>query len=65
MSFTDKAKNKVEQLSGAAKERVGDMTDNERMRAEGATEQTEARGRQAGGENVKDAGRNAKDTFSR
>jgi uncharacterized protein YjbJ (UPF0337 family) len=64
MSFTDKAKNKVEKLSGAAKERIGDMTDNERMRAEGATEQSEARARQAG-ENVKEAGRNAKDAFTR
>ncbi|WP_341715630.1 CsbD family protein [Micromonospora sp. FIMYZ51] len=64
MSFTDKAKNKVEQMSGAAKERIGDMTHNERMRAEGATEQGEARARQAG-ENVKDAGRNAKDAVTR
>ncbi|BCJ62567.1 CsbD family protein [Micromonospora endophytica] len=64
MSFTDKAKNKVEQMSGAAKERIGDMTDNERMRAEGASEQSEARAREAG-ENVKDAGRNAKDAFNR
>ncbi|MER5454444.1 CsbD family protein [Micromonospora sp. NPDC002389] len=64
MSFTDKAKNKVEELSGAAKERVGDMTDNERMRAEGASERSEARTRQAG-EKVKDAGRDAKDAFTK
>ncbi|MEU9508690.1 CsbD family protein [Micromonospora sp. NPDC048170] len=64
MSFTDKAKNKAEQIAGAAKERIGDVTDNERMRGEGATQQTEARARQAG-EHVKDAGRNAKDTFTR
>ncbi|GIJ26692.1 hypothetical protein Vqi01_18540 [Micromonospora qiuiae] len=64
MSFTDKAKNKFQELSGTAKERVGEMTDNERMRAEGATEQSEARVRQAG-ENVKDAGRNAKDAATR
>ncbi|TCC00324.1 CsbD family protein [Micromonospora zingiberis] len=64
MSFTDKAKNKVEEMSGAAKERIGDMTDNERMRAEGAGAQAEARARQAG-ENVKDAGRDAKDAFTR
>ncbi|MBQ1026388.1 CsbD family protein [Micromonospora sp. C95] len=62
MSFTDKAKNKVEELSGAARERIGDMTDNERMRAEGASQQGDARARQAG-ENVKEAGRNAKDAF--
>ncbi|WBB53072.1 CsbD family protein [Verrucosispora sp. WMMD573] len=62
MSFTDKAKNKVEELSGAARERMGDMTDNERMRAEGASQQSDARARQVG-ENVKEAGRNAKDAF--
>ncbi|GAB3840780.1 hypothetical protein GCM10029963_10200 [Micromonospora andamanensis] len=64
MSFTDKAKNKVEELSGAARERIGDMTDNERMRAEGASQQSDARARQAG-ENVKEAGRNAKDAFTK
>ncbi|MEG3635944.1 CsbD family protein [Micromonospora palythoicola] len=64
MSFTDKAKNKVEELSGAARERIGDMTDNERMRAEGASQQSDARTRQAG-ENVKEAGRNTKDAFTK
>ncbi|MFI7551267.1 CsbD family protein [Verrucosispora sp. WMMD703] len=64
MSFTDKAKNKVEELSGAARERIGDMTDNERMRAEGANQQSDARARQVG-ENVKEAGRNAKDAFNK
>ncbi|MFG3702451.1 CsbD family protein [Micromonospora sp. NPDC047620] len=60
MSFTDKAKNKVEQLTGAAKERIGDVTDNERMRGEGATQQSDARARQA-----KEAGRDVKDVFTR
>lgn len=46
MSFTDKAKGKAEELTGAAKERIGDATDNERMRAEGATQQREARAKQ-------------------
>ncbi|MEV4711939.1 CsbD family protein [Micromonospora sp. NPDC049374] len=64
MSFTDKAKNKVEELSGAARERIGDMTDNERMRAEGANQQGDARARQVG-ENVKEAGRKAKDAFTK
>ncbi|MEU1604655.1 CsbD family protein [Micromonospora matsumotoense] len=62
MSFTDKAKNKAQELTGAAKERIGDVTDNERMRAEGATEQSEAKARQAG-EHVKDAGRDVKDAM--
>ncbi|KIR61984.1 CsbD family protein [Micromonospora harpali] len=64
MSFTDKAKNKAQELAGAAKERVGDMTDNERLRAEGATEQSDARARQAG-EHVKDAGRDVRDAFTK
>ncbi|TDC24685.1 CsbD family protein [Micromonospora sp. 15K316] len=62
MSFTDKAKNKMEQLTGAAKERVGDMTDNESMRAEGATQQSEARVKQAG-QSAKETGKNARDAF--
>ncbi|MEU0549773.1 CsbD family protein [Micromonospora sp. NPDC005979] len=64
MSFTEKAKNKAEQMAGAAKERVGDMTNNERMRGEGASEQSDARAKQAG-QNVKDAGRNVKDAFNK
>ncbi|SCL72670.1 Uncharacterized conserved protein YjbJ, UPF0337 family [Micromonospora citrea] len=64
MSFTDKAKNKVEQLTGAAKERIGDATDNERLRGEGAAQQQDARARQAG-EHVKDAGRDVRDAFTR
>ncbi|MET7471591.1 CsbD family protein [Micromonospora sp. NPDC005222] len=54
MSFTDKAKNKAQEISGLAKERIGDVTDNERLRADGASEQSTARARQAG-RDVKDA----------
>ncbi|MBM0238884.1 CsbD family protein [Micromonospora sp. ATA32] len=64
MSFTDKARNKAEELTGAAKERIGDATDNERMRAEGASEQSEARARQAGA-HVKYARRDVKDAFNK
>ncbi|MBO4207470.1 CsbD family protein [Micromonospora echinofusca] len=64
MSFADKAKNKLDEMSGAAKEKFGDATDNERLQAEGATQQTEARTRQAG-EHVKDAGRDVRDAFTR
>ncbi|MDG4758072.1 CsbD family protein [Micromonospora sp. WMMD710] len=64
MSFTEKARNKAEQMAGAAKERVGDLTDNERMRGEGASQQSDARAKQAG-QNVKDAGRNVKDSFTK
>ncbi|MFD0783431.1 CsbD family protein [Micromonospora azadirachtae] len=62
MSFTDKAKNKMEQMTGAAKERIGDMTNNESMRAEGATQQSEARVKQAG-KSAKETGKNARDAF--
>ncbi|KAB1941989.1 CsbD family protein [Micromonospora sp. ALFpr18c] len=64
MSFTEKARNKAEQMAGAAKERVGDLTDDERMRGEGASQQSDARAKQAG-QNVKDAGRNVKDSFTK
>jgi uncharacterized protein YjbJ (UPF0337 family) len=62
MSFADKAKNKAEELKGTVKERIGDATDNERMQAEGASERTAAKTKQAG-EHVKDAGRDARDAF--
>ncbi|MFF4880107.1 MULTISPECIES: CsbD family protein [unclassified Micromonospora] len=64
MSFTEKARNKVEQVAGAAKERIGDVTDNERMRGEGASQQSDARAKQAG-QNVKEAGSNVKDAFKK
>ncbi|WP_406044633.1 CsbD family protein [Micromonospora sp. NBC_00898] len=64
MSFTEKTKAKAQELSGAAKERIGDVTDNERLRAEGANEQSAARARQAG-QNVKQAGRDVKDAFNK
>ncbi|SCF12576.1 CsbD-like [Micromonospora coriariae] len=64
MSFTDKARNKVEQMAGAAKERIGDKTDNEQMRGEGASQQSDARAKQAG-QNMKEAGRNVKDSFTK
>ncbi|MGC4856408.1 CsbD family protein [Micromonospora sp. DT4] len=64
MSFTEKAKNKVEQMAGAARERVGDMTDNESMRGEGASQQGDARAKQAG-QSMKDAGSKIKDAFNK
>ena len=35
MSFTDKVKNKTEELVGKGKEAVGDATDNRDLQAEG------------------------------
>ena len=63
MSFTDKAKNKAEELAGKAKQRVGDATGNERLVAEGRAQETEAQAKQAG-EHVKDAGKDVRDAFS-
>ena len=54
MGFDDKAANKFEELSGAAKEKVGDATDNEDLEAEGTVEKAKANLKQAG-EKVKDA----------
>ncbi|KAB1137406.1 CsbD family protein [Micromonospora sp. AMSO12t] len=64
MGFTGKAKNKVQQVAGAARKRLGGATHSERMRDEGATQQSDARARQAG-EHLTDAGRDVKDAFTR
>ena len=53
--------NKAEELKGAAKEHIGDATNNEDLQAEGTAEKAKANVKQAG-ENVKDA---VKDTFDR
>ena len=50
----DKISNKAEELADKAKEAAGDVTDNERLEAEGKAEQLGAKAKQAG-ENVKDA----------
>ncbi len=63
MSGMDKMRNKVEELKGVTKEKAGDLTDDERLRAEGATEQTEAKAKQAG-EHLKDAGRDVRAPFT-
>lgn len=54
MGLDDKIGNKAEELAGAAKEKVGDATDNDRLQAEGQNDQTKANLKQAG-EHVKDA----------
>lgn len=60
MSGEDKMKNAAEEAIGKAKEALGDLTDDERLKAEGKTEQVKANLKQAG-ENVKDAVKDAKD----
>ena len=54
MGTMDKAKNEAEIAKGKVKEGVGDATDNERLQAEGETDQASGNMKQAG-EKVKDA----------
>jgi uncharacterized protein YjbJ (UPF0337 family) len=54
MGADDKARNKVDEMRGDAKERVGGAIGNDSMRREGKRDQTKANLKQAG-ENVKDA----------
>ena len=54
MSATRKAKNEFDRLAGRAKERIGDATNNHRMREEGVLDQVRARIRTTG-ERAKDA----------
>jgi uncharacterized protein YjbJ (UPF0337 family) len=54
MSGIDKAKNTAEGAMGKAKEALGKSTDDEKLEAEGKTDQSKADLKQAG-EKVKDA----------
>ena len=54
MSTAKKARNTVDRLAGQAKERIGEVTGNARLRNEGKTDQVKARVRQTG-ERLKDA----------
>ncbi len=55
-------KHKAEEALGAAKERIGEHTDNEELQAEGKGEQTKANVKQAG-DHVKDAAEDVKNAF--
>ncbi len=55
MSTEDKAKNKIEDLGGRAKEAIGKATGNEDTRNEGRADQVKS--------NLKDAGEKVKDAF--
>lgn len=59
MSLGDKIKNAAEEAVGKVKEGVGDLTNNDRLKAEGQADQAEANAKQAG-EKAKDT---AKDVF--
>ncbi|MBR7742939.1 CsbD family protein [Phycicoccus sp. BSK3Z-2] len=54
MGLGDKVRNAVQDATGKGKEATGRATDDERLEAEGRTDQSEADLRKAG-ENVKDA----------
>ena len=54
MGIGDKAKNAAEDLTGKGKEGVGDATGDDKLKAEGKTDQSKASLKKAG-DNVKDA----------
>lgn len=57
MGFADKMRDKVQQLSGKSKETAGDKTGNDRLKAQGQSDQTKG--------NLKEAGENVKDAFDK
>ena len=54
MATDDKIDNKAEEFGGKIKEGVGKATDDEKLEAEGKTDQSASKLKQAG-ENIKDA----------
>ncbi|MFH5821836.1 CsbD family protein [Georgenia sp. AZ-5] len=62
MGLGDKMGHAAEEAKGKIKEATGKATGNEDMEAQGQAEQTKA-GLKKAGEQVKDAGRDAKDAF--
>ena len=63
MSALDKAKNKVENLGGRAKQAAGRATGNRSIENEGKADQARA-GLKDAGEKLKDAGRKVRDALS-
>ncbi|MDH2425469.1 CsbD family protein [Sphaerisporangium sp. TRM90804] len=64
MGADDKVSNKAEELKGKAKQGVGDLTDDDRLRAEGEADESKGKLKQAG-ERVKDAAKNVKDAVTK
>lgn len=62
MGLDDKIKNAAQDLTGKAKEAIGNATDNDKLVAEGKADQVKADAKKTG-ENVKKTGENVKDTF--
>ena len=63
MSFVDKARHKAEEVIGEVKEKVGELTGNDELKAEGKADQASGNVKQAG-DSVKDAGASVKDRFT-
>ena len=57
MGHDDKTQNKVEEIRGDAKEKIGAATGDENLERQGQTDQSKA--------NLKQAGENIKDAFKR
>ena len=64
MGVDDKFENKAEDLGGRAKETTGDVTGDDQLKAEGATDQLKAKAKDVG-ESVKDLGSSVRDKFSK
>lgn len=64
MSFIDKAKHKAEEVVGEVKEKIGELTGNEELAAEGKKDQLSGNVKQAG-DSVKDAASDIAHTFEK
>lgn len=64
MGVGDKFENRAEDLGGRAKEAVGDVTGDDELKADGATDQLKAKAKDVG-ESVKDLGASVKNKFSK
>ena len=62
MSGVDKAKNKLEELGGKAKDAIGKVTGDKSTENEGKRDQMKSNLKDAG-EKIKDAGEKVKDAF--
>ncbi len=62
MGLDDKIKNTVDKVTGAAKEKAGDIRGDDEQKAEGQVDQSKADLKQSG-EHIKDAASDAKDAF--
>lgn len=65
MSFATRTKNMVDELTGATKERVGDVCGDERLRVEGVRQRDDARARQAREERAEQSDRELDRTGAR